>query len=80
MRGGWANDNDSRGGGGVTPGQYETQDTAGSYGGGGYSTGGEGRGFVGRTGGGDVDGGYEGKLVEEICAAGGTKSTPAKVR
>lgn len=34
---------------------------------------------MGRTGGGDVDGGYEGKLVEEICAAGGTKSTPGKV-
>lgn len=37
------------------------------------------RDFVGRTGGGDTDGGYEGKLVEEICAAGGTKSTPGKV-
>lgn len=36
-------------------------------------------GFVGRTGGGDADGGYEGKLVEEICVAGGTKSTPSKV-
>ena len=36
-------------------------------------------GFVGRTGGGDADGGYEGKLVEEICAAGGTKSIPGKV-
>ncbi|CAM9618075.1 unnamed protein product, partial [Hapterophycus canaliculatus] len=35
-------------------------------------------GFVGRTGGGDADGGYEGKLVEEICSAGGTKSTPVK--
>lgn len=34
---------------------------------------------VGRTGGGDSDGGYEGKLVEEICSAGGTKSTPGKV-
>lgn len=37
------------------------------------------RGHVGRTGGGDADGGYEGKLVEEICSAGGTKSTPGKV-
>lgn len=49
--------------------------------GGGAGAGGGNRsgGFVGRTGGGDADGGYEGKLVEEICAAGGTKSTPGKV-
>lgn len=65
-----------------------------AYGGGGNASAGaggrpgEGRGgvrdqdgrFVGRTGGGDTDGGYEGKLVEEVCAAGGTKSTPGKVK
>eukprot|EP00752_Nemacystus_decipiens_P013398 g11863.t1 len=47
----------------------------GGGGGGGVSRSGS---FVGRTGGGDADGEYEGKLVEEICAAGGTKSTPGK--
>ena len=80
VRGGWGGDTSSGGGGGgggggVTPVQYPTPDAAESYGGGR----GGGHGFVGRTGGGDSDGGYEGKLVEEICAAGGTKSTPGKV-
>lgn len=51
----------------------------GDEGGGGGARRGGREGFVGRTGGGDADGGYEGKLIEEICAAGGTKSTPGKV-
>ncbi|CAN0391402.1 unnamed protein product, partial [Ectocarpus fasciculatus] len=50
----------------------------GVNGGGGGAGGARNGGFVGRTGGGAADGGYEGKLVEEICAAGGTKSTPGK--